>query len=105
MFYRSLIAFYEKNNFSKHPSYRTNKKTTGFADYVYASMCLFSIILGSNLGCRARQDYEKLPTWGFKIVTNNSSRIGLWVLEAFVKKHNGSGKRRCPTFILDLGRE
>ena len=38
MFYRSLIAVYEKNNFSKHPSYRTNKKTTGFADYVYASM-------------------------------------------------------------------
>ena len=30
----ALYAFYEKHNFSKHPSYRSNKKTTGFADYV-----------------------------------------------------------------------
>ena len=77
MFYRSLIAFYERNNFSKHPSYRSNKKTTGFADYVYASMCLFSIILGSNLGCRARQDRhwsQRPPNWDSSSPTFPTSR-------------------------------
>ena len=106
-FYRVLIKRFKRNGYEKidnfSPRGGDTTKRSGFHDYLWAVLSLFSIIYGSNLGCRARQDYEKLPTWGFKFVRSNGHRIGIWCLEAFVKKHNTTGKRRCPSFILDLG--
>ena len=104
-FYRGIIRTFRSNGFQKIKNYMPlGDKTTGYDDYLWAVMSLFSIIYGSNLGCRARQDYEKLPTWGFKFVSDEAGRrIGVWCLEAFVKKHGTTGKRRCPSFILDLG--
>ena len=112
---RQLLRRYRDNGYAKdydipYRAYNENGeeyKSTGWSDYVYYSQMLFVIDLGSNAGRRGDQDYDKLATTNFApIVDRDSERqeaVGLWNVDAFVKKNSGRGFKRAPHIILNRG--
>lgn len=87
----------------KNMAYRGRLASTGFSDYLFATMMLFILDIGGNGGRRAFTMYRKCGVKNFSVIrTPSAGDIGLWNVDAYLQKHSGAG-RRAPYLMLDRG--
>ena len=106
MWLRALLKKYEGTNFAKISTvpHRGEMDTTGYSDYLYFCGQLLALHIGANGGHRTG-DYAKLATTNFAVVEQVRSQrsVGLWNVDAFVKKNSGRGLKRAPHLVFDRG--
>ena len=106
MWLRALLKKYEESDFAKITSvpHRGEMDTTGYSDYLYFCGQLLVLHIGANGGHRTG-DYAKLATTNVAVVEQLMSQrsVGLWNVDAFVKKNSGRGLKRAPHLIFDRG--
>ena len=105
MWLRSYCKWAHENNYEKNTfaPQRGELQTSGFSDYLYFEEMHFAIDVGSNAGQRGVEDYAKLAHNNFAEIVDKTDELGLWNVDAFVKKNTGRGWKRAPHIILDRG--